>query len=132
MFKIKNDKNDELFSIMIRERDGKCVFCGKTAPEYKMTNSHFWGRADKIHRFDPLNCDTLCFMCHMKNESNKQGMYKDWKRAQLGDDLYDSMERAHYQKTKKYGKYEADLLFTILTAQYESKEHLKPGWKVVW
>jgi len=40
--KIKIDSNDKLFSQMIRERDGKCIFCGKTKEQgFVLQNSHF-------------------------------------------------------------------------------------------
>ena len=132
---VKIDKNDTLFSIMVRERDGdKCCFCNKTASQgWRMTNSHFWGRGDKHNRFNPLNCDTLCFTCHTNNEGNKQGIYKTWKLKQLGKKVYDELERIHYQGgTKKYGAYEKDALHKILKEQYKNKEHLKPNWKVIW
>lgn len=132
--KIKLDPNDTLFSIMIRERDNnKCVMCPKTAEQgWRMTNSHFWGRGDKIHRFDPLNCDTLCIECHMKHEGNKQGVYRDLKLKQLGKALYIKMEQAHYRETKKYGDFEKKHLNKILKEQYKNKEHLNKDWKVVW
>lgn len=132
--KIKLDKNDSLFSIMIRERDGhKCVFCGKTKDQgYTLQNSHYWGRGDKVHRFDPRNCDCLCFTCHMNNEGNKQGFYRDWKLKQLGEELHRKMEQAHYSQTKSYGKFEKKLLGDILKKQYEEKAHLKKDWKVIW
>lgn len=132
MFKIKLDPRDILFSKMIRERDGKCVFCGKNAEQAKLECSHFWGRADKHHRFDPKNCDTLCFYCHSQNEGNKQGKYRDFKIHQLGQETYDRMEKLHYQETKKYGAYEKEILLKILKEQYANKGHLKKDWKVVW
>lgn len=130
---IKLDPRDKLFSIMIRERDGnKCIWCSKSAPQWRMTNSHYWGRGDKIHRFDPLNCDCLCFTCHQENEGNKQGKYREFKLAQLGEEKYNEMQRNHYQGSKKYGVFEKDKLMEILKKQYESKEHLKKDWTVVW
>lgn len=131
---IKLDPNDKLFSVMIRERDkDTCVFCPKSATDgWRMTNSHYWGRGDKIHRFDPLNCDTLCFECHQKHESNKQGYYRTWKINQLGEEVYKVMEVNHYQGSKKYGAYEKALLNKILKEQYKNKEHLNINWKVMW
>lgn len=130
---IKLDKNDTLFSTMIRERDGeKCKFCPKKSPEWRMTNSHFWGRGDKVHRFDPLNCDTLCFTCHQNNEGNKQGKYRTWKMQQIGEIEYMKMEKAHYQQTKKYGTFEKEILHKILKEQYKNKDHFKKDWKVIW
>lgn len=128
--RIKLDKNDVLFSKMIRERDECCQFCGKS--DGKLENSHFWGRSDKFHRFDPLNCDTLCFYCHMTNEGNKQGFYRTWKMKRLGKKKYKEMEKLHYQGTKKYGAFEKAYLHNILKEQYKNKDHLKKGWKVIW
>lgn len=132
--KIKLDKNDQLFSLMIRERDSfRCVFCGKSKDNgYTMQASHYWGRGDKVHRFNPLNVDTLCFTCHMNNEGNKQGFYRDWKLKQLGEELHKKMEQDHYQLTKKYGAFEKKLLSDILKKQYENKEHLSKEWTVNW
>jgi hypothetical protein len=130
--KIKLDKNDILFSKMIRERDGKCVFCGKIAMQSKLECSHFWGRGDKHNRFNPDNCDTLCWYDHMQNEGNKQGKYRDFKIKQLGKKVYNEMERKHYQETKKYGEFEKEKLHQILKEQYKNKEHLKKGWQVIW
>jgi hypothetical protein len=130
MFNIKVDKQDQLFSKMIRERDAQCVFCGKGS-DWQLQNSHFWGRGHKATRFDPENCDALCFTCHMSNEGNKQGFYRTWKLSQLGKKRYEALEARHYQ-TKKYGAYEKPLLFKILKEQYSTGEHLKPKWSVVW
>lgn len=128
--RIKQDKNDALFSKMIRERDGRCVLCGDT--ERKSECSHYWGRGDKVHRFDPLNAEYLCFSCHVRVEGNKQGEYRTYKIKQLGEKKHKEMELAHYSKTKQYGKYEKELLYKILKEQYEKKDHLKEGWTVNW
>lgn len=113
---IKIDKNDKLFSQLIRDRDGnKCVFCGRSEDQgYRMTCSHFWGRGHKSTRFDPLNCDTLCFQCHMKHEGNKQGFYREWKMNQLGEEGYEELTERN-RKFAKYGEYEKELV----------KKHLK-------
>lgn len=130
--KIKIDKNDKLFSIMIRERDGnKCVFCGRSSENYSIQNSHFWCRGHKATRFSTANCDALCFMCHNNNESNKQGFYRTWKLKQLGEEKYNQLEQLH-NSIKKYGKFEKDILYKILKSQYDNKEHLKPNWTVEW
>lgn len=130
MFKIRIDPNDVKFSKMIRERDGgKCVFgCGKSAAAgYKMECSHFWGRGNKVTRFDPENCDTLCFQCHAQNEGNKQGFYRTWKMKQLGLKAYKALEE-RARKMGHYGEYEKKIIKQILTEQEKSGIHLAPGW----
>ena len=86
-------KADALFSKWIRERDGKCIRCGKT--EY-LQNSHFWPRGRSGTRYDPLNCDTLCYGCHYGNnngwERMKQGEYRTFKLNQLGAEAYAKLE----------------------------------------
>lgn len=90
-------KADTLFSKWIRDRDGKCVRCGKTE---HLQCSHFWPRAVSATRFDPENCDTLCYGCHYGDryhgwEYAKQGAYRDFKIQQLGEDGYRKLEERY-------------------------------------
>lgn len=78
---------DEEFSRFIRNRDKTCFFCPNRATQ----NSHFWGRGNSATRYDPQNCDGICGGCHMRHESNKQGLYRDMKIAQLGQAEYDAL-----------------------------------------
>lgn len=126
--KIKIDPRDSLFSTMIRERNkSTCIFCGKKAPDVKIENSHYWSRGNKTTRFDAENCDSLCWYCHMKNESNKQGKYMEHKLRQLGDAKYEAM-RLRAGCFGKYGAYEQKLLMSMLKEDYKGKKHLEKGW----
>lgn len=83
-------KADILLSKYIRERDGKCVRCGKLTG---LTNSHFWSRIHSATRYDPDNCDALCWLpCHYTWEHEKQGEYRDFKLRQLGPKRYKALE----------------------------------------
>lgn len=62
-------KADEIFSKMIRERDGKCLSCFSTSD---LECSHFIKRDVSAIRFDPWNCITLCHTCHSWLEDKKQ------------------------------------------------------------
>lgn len=88
-------KADDIFSLEIRQRDGfKCVFCPRTkAQGYLIQNSHYWGRGNKVTRYDPENCDALCAKCHMDNEGSKQGFYTDWKEQQLGEVRFEALRK---------------------------------------
>lgn len=87
-------KADDIFSKAIRERDGKCLFCGKTT---NLTNSHYWGRNRSSTRYSWENCITLCwFWCHKKAEGEKQGRYQDFMRARLGTRKYKALEKLAY------------------------------------
>lgn len=84
-----SDKADLEFSHWIRDRDNwHCFFCGKDASQ----NSHFWGRGNSATRYLPENCDYVCGGCHMRNEGNKQGLYRTMKIKQLGEIGYQKLE----------------------------------------
>ena len=104
---IKLDKADIAFSLYIRLRDGKCVYCGKLGTPDKegrcikgLDTSHFWGRRRESVRYDPQNADTLCRYHHQYFGSNP-GEYAEWKLAQLGQKEYDLLQmRAETYKKK--------------------------------
>lgn len=129
--KIRTDKADALFSKMIRERDGwSCVFCGTTyePPTSSLQCSHFWGRSNKRTRFCSSNCDSLCYGCHVRNEGNKQGYYRDFKLKQLGKKGYADLEKLA-RSIAQYGAKEKDECYRALKEQYAKLEHLRPGWR---
>lgn len=103
---IKVDKSDKFFSWYIRGRDKQCVRChspityNHRGKPNNHTNSHFFGRAKESTRFDPLNCDTLCFGCHRIWGSDDREAYRDFKIKQLGQKEFDRLTlRANtYQK----------------------------------
>jgi len=86
--KIKIDSTDTLFSNYIRLRDGYiCQRCGTYYPEGKRGGlhcSHYFGRARENTRFDPENCDALCFGCHQIWGSEDKEGYREFKIKQLG------------------------------------------------
>ena len=102
--RIKIDKADTLFSKWIRNRDKwTCQRCHKTYPDgYSgLNNSHYWGRGRESVRFEPDDCDALCFGCHMIWEKDDRDSYKAFKIKQLGQKRYDSLEiQAHTYKKR--------------------------------
>lgn len=88
-----SNRADTVFSSFIRERDGACVRCGR---KDQLQCSHFWGRGNSATRYDPDNCDALCYACHYGNvrgwEYNKQGEYREFKINQLGEGRYKALE----------------------------------------
>lgn len=82
---------DKEFSKWIRERDGKCVRCGKKT---NLQASHFWSRSHSSVRYDPENVDTLCAGCHIfKWEIEKQGEYREYMIRKLGMSKYKNLEK---------------------------------------
>ena len=59
---------DSLCSEYVRKRDNKCILCGSFVGEWKRLQSHHWivSRARSLkYRFDPRNCVSLCYACHI-------------------------------------------------------------------
>lgn len=96
------DKADNLFSRYIRMRDGQCVRCGRrgSGPDKigGIQCSHFFSRKKESVRFDPDNCDSLCFSCHEIWEHEKMNRngdlldYGQWKFKQLGAKRFNLLE----------------------------------------
>jgi hypothetical protein len=89
---------DEKFSLYIRKRDGRCLHprCPRRfdTDVKDLQCSHFWDRAIWPLRFEPDNCDAAHPGCHIfKWETEKQGGYRDFKMAQLGQKRYAELEK---------------------------------------
>lgn len=91
---IKINREDSLFSNYIRERDGwKCVSC-KTQyhpPTKGLHCSHYISRRNWGTRFDPDNCDALCYYCHMRWGGDYRANYTEFKKKQLGEKRYNQL-----------------------------------------
>jgi hypothetical protein len=61
--KLRFSTYDKRWSKLVRERDGKCLYCGRTTP-YVLNAHHLKGRACKATRLMLENGFTLCIMCH--------------------------------------------------------------------
>jgi len=104
IYRAKIDKADQAFSLYIRERDRwTCQRCFKIYEHdtKRIHNSHYWGRGRESTRFDPENCDALCFYCHDQWEGEKQGDYKLFKEKQLGATRYKLLMARAYTPGKK-------------------------------
>jgi hypothetical protein len=93
--KMRIDQADRLFSLWIRHRDDwTCQRCQKKclAGSASLQNSHYFGRTKLSVRFDPLNCDALCFGCHRIWEKEDREGYRVFKIRQLGQKGYDLLQ----------------------------------------
>lgn len=93
MGKIKIDLADKAFSKYIRTRDGwKCKRCHKQyhPPTAALHCSHFQGRGKEGTRFEPLNCDSLCYGCHRYFTSHP-GEHYTWQVEQKGQKVVDQI-----------------------------------------
>jgi hypothetical protein len=97
MPKIKIDLADKYFSQWTRLRDKKCLRCHSPVRlnEHNLpvshTNSHYFGRGAENTRFEPNNCDTLCYPCHTLWASRDREDYKTFKVNQLGQEGFDKL-----------------------------------------
>lgn len=104
-FKIKIRKTDTLFSLYIRRRDNwTCCRCHKKYKEGNraLNNSHYWSRGHESTRFDPENCDAICFGCHnLWGHGDERDLYKKFKIKQLGEEGFKILDvRAHTYKKR--------------------------------
>lgn len=103
---IKIDKADQLFSRYIRTRDKwTCQRCLRQYEEndQRLQNSHFYGRSHENTRFEPDNCDALCYGCHQNFTSNP-GDYAAWKLGRVGRKRFDSLvlqANTYHKKDRK-------------------------------
>lgn len=109
MGKVKIDAADEAFSLYIRTRDGwKCKRCQKqyTPPTRALHCSHFQGRGKEATRFEPLNCDALCYGCHQYFTSHP-GEHYAWQVQMKGQEVVDALVVQSNGYKKKDRKAEA-------------------------
>lgn len=121
--KIRIDKADTIFSYYIRLRDIKCMRCGSQVKlnEKGMPvthqNSHYFGRGKENTRFDPENCDCLCFACHRKWGSDDKEVYRDFKVKQLGKDGFNRLiirSNTYCKKDRKLALIKAKILLKTI------------------
>jgi hypothetical protein len=97
---IKISALDKLFSTYIRTRDNwACVRCLKRfkPPTNVLQCSHFFGRTMKSVRFEPDNCDSLCYGCHRYWEKEDREGYRTFKVKQLGQSRFDLLTLLAHQ-----------------------------------
>lgn len=94
--RIKIDRADQAFSLYIRElADWRCKRCGRQYDRdepNQLQNSHYFSRSFESTRFDPDNCDALCFGCHNYWGSNDKEGYRDYLIAKLGEDGFRNLK----------------------------------------
>lgn len=98
---------DKVFAEWIKRRDEyRCTYCGRT--DVPLDASHYFIRGHMGTRFDPLNVDTQCRICHSRIGSTKE--HEMWKRAQLGNKRFYYMKR-RAEETRKWTLKELDEMY---------------------
>lgn len=70
-FKGLVEANDEVVSLITRQREPACICCGSTE---ELTNGHLFSRRHHSTRFDVTpdgNCHTQCWPCNKRHQSEK-------------------------------------------------------------
>lgn len=105
--RIKIDLADKYFSKYIRTRDNwTCQRCKTEYPENSqgLHCSHYWNRWREGTRYEPDNCDALCFGCHKLWGSDERDEYTKFKTKQLGENRMKTLElqaRSYCKKDRK-------------------------------
>lgn len=124
--KSKRDKRDDVFSKLIRTRDGfTCQSCWKVYPENSqgLHCSHFWGRRHQSVRWHPDNACAHCFSCHQKLGENPI-QFQAWIRSYLGDERYSELCFKAKQIVKRT-KVEKEELYQHLKAELARLQELR-------
>lgn len=124
--KIKLDKIDKVFSLLVRTRAGwRCQRCQKFYPEGQRQGlhcSHIFGRAKKSTRWSEKNCVAHCHGCHAYLTANPVE-FTEWARAHLGEDAFNKLRVQANQPTRLNERIKADI-YDDLKAQLKT---IQPG-----
>jgi 5-methylcytosine-specific restriction endonuclease McrA len=74
-------KLDVLFSKWIRNRDGKCMKCGRT--DGGLQCAHIAGRRSLAGRWNEKNAITLCYFCHLRWSHQNPLEFTEWLKKDL-------------------------------------------------
>lgn len=96
---IKRRAADKHFSNCVRCRaNWACERCGKYYPEgmrMALHCSHFFGRGKWSTRFDPKNCEALCYGCHMYVTAHPEE-HRQEKISRIGQEEFDKLSIKAY------------------------------------
>lgn len=83
-------KCDILFSKIIRNRDKRCLYCGKTE---NLQCAHIFSRRHLNTRWDTQNAVTLCIKDHIYGIAHKEPyLFAKWLRDRFGQEYLDELE----------------------------------------
>ena len=110
-------KLDTLVSKYIRERDQKCVQCGKVDT---LTNGHVFSRRHYATRWDISskgNCHCQCWGCNYKHSYDNYEYYK-WYVDTFGSDRFEEL-RGEYKQSKKFTNVHLEELYEEIKTKYK-------------
>lgn len=87
---------DREFSLFIRQRDRRCVQCGR---EDQLTCGHVFSRAAYSTRWDPRNAFGQCMGHNLRHEFDPWP-FLNYARTQLGAEEFDKLHRDYSTPNK--------------------------------
>lgn len=122
---VKIRQADRWFSKCVRKRAGyRCERCGAQHAENSpgLHCSHFHGRGKWSVRFDPENCEALCYGCHMHLTANPQ-QHHIRILGKLGTFGFEALqERAHDTRRGRLAKKEERQISRHYKSQFEEMQ----------
>lgn len=92
---------DELVSLIVRRRDGRCVVCGTFR---NLQCGHFWTRKVHATRWCLVNCNTQCGFCNQRHNKDRDPYTSAMVRI-YGLEVVGRLRDARYSK-RRYEDYE--------------------------
>ena len=118
--KIKRDKRDAIFSLLVRERCGwRCERCGRVYLPHSrgLQCAHTISRRYRGTRWLPENAHALCTGCHMHFTGCPLD-FAAWIEERLGKDRAASL-RSAATKVTKFTKADLDAIYSHLKAEHK-------------
>lgn len=91
---------DELWSTLIRLRDGRCQFCMKVTEFKKLFAHHIWTRTSRAGRWNESNGVTLCWRCHHHVAHQMYEVFRRWLILWMGQEKFDRLMLMCNTRTK--------------------------------
>ena len=116
---------DRLFSLWVRERDGRCMMLYLSLPcEGPLQAAHGEPRGNHATRYDPRNCHALCRAHHMLvDRGSKHALKAIWLGDVLGLAEYQDLLRAALMPVKRVSAIE-DALAWLAPAKGKARASL--------
>jgi len=105
--KIKETQIDKIFSLWIRHRDKHCLRCGKTE---NLQCAHIHSRIARSVRWEPLNCITLCYACHIGWAHKYPLFFTRFVEKHLGPEKLKELNKKYYSLKQWSNQEKAELI----------------------
>ena len=126
--KIKRDKRDAIFSLLVRERAcWRCERCGKQFERgaQNLHCSHLFGRRHRTTRWHPSAAVSHCAACHFYLTEHPIG-FAEWVKNYLGEKRMNQM-RLLSQAAAKFSKKDLESIYRFMKTQHKGMMAWRTG-----